>query len=326
MTHPKGESHDLTALPPRVNHDSLLPMPISRREFVGGLAGLVILRNRRDGSVILSDSTESKAPRLKLGYAAITWGANDLLAMTEISDLGFAGIQLRNNVVPRFVGNPASLTDFLEQKKLTFVALSSGSVSIDPDSEARMIAEHVARAKFLHACGGLVLQVTDERPAGREVTPADCEALGKLLTKIGQKMADEGLRPVLAYHPHMGTIGQSPENADRVLAAADPARVKLLLDIAHYQQGGGDPVATIRKYRDRLAALHLKDVETVTEAPGYRFVELGRGRVDLPAVFKALDETGYDGWAIVELDSVPDPSRTPKQSAEISRAYLATRM
>jgi inosose dehydratase len=54
----------------------------------------------------------------------------------------------------------------------------------------------------------------------------------------------------------------------------------------------------------------------------FQWVELGRGKVDLPAVFAALDKVRFKGWAIVELDRVPDPSRTPKQCAEISRDYL----
>jgi inosose dehydratase len=51
-------------------------------------------------------------------------------------------------------------------------------------------------------------------------------------------------------------------------------------------------------------------------------VELGRGAVDLPGVFAALGDVNFGGWAIVELDRVPDANRTPKESAEISKRYL----
>jgi len=103
--------------------------------------------------------------------------------------------------------------------------------------------------------------------------------------------------------------------------------VKLELDIAHYLQGGGDPVKAIRKYRDRLLFVHIKDVETIPKEESsrgrdFRFVELGRGRVDVPAAFKALEEVGFRGWAVIELDEVPDRSRSPKDSALISKNYL----
>jgi inosose dehydratase len=76
-----------------------------------------------------------------------------------------------------------------------------------------------------------------------------------------------------------------------------------------------------------LLLLHIKDVESpVPSDPklAYRFVELGRGRVNIQAVFAALGDIGFGGWAVVELDAVPDPTRTPKESAAISKRYLET--
>src|SRR5262249_5082426 len=132
----------------------------------------------------------------------------------------------------------------------------------------------------------------------------------------------------VGYHPHMGSIGERPEHSDRVFAAADPRYVKLLLDVAHYQQGGGDPVEAIRRYRDRLLLLHIKDVESTGPSPAtkstFRFVELGRGRVNIKGTFDALADIGFNGWSIIELDDVTAPTRTPKESAEISKRYLRT--
>ena len=58
----------------------------------------------------------------------------------------------------------------------------------------------------------------------------------------------------------------------------------------------------------------------------YRFVELGRGKVDLPAVFNAIHKVNFRGWAIVELDGVPDKTRTPKESGAISKKYLEEKL
>jgi inosose dehydratase len=58
----------------------------------------------------------------------------------------------------------------------------------------------------------------------------------------------------------------------------------------------------------------------------YRFVELGRGKVDLPAVFNALHTVNFRGWAIIELDSVPDPAGTPKESAVICKKYMEEKL
>ena len=87
----------------------------------------------------------------------------------------------------------------------------------------------------------------------------------------------------------------------------------------------------IHKYRDRLLFMHIKDVETVPKEQSsrgrdFRFVELGRGRVDVPATFKALEDINFRGWCVIELDAVPDPSRSAKDAALISKNYLHDRL
>src|SRR5436309_650492 len=274
------------------------------------------------------DTPISPAPgEIHFGYASITWNGNDRQAIEDIAALGFPGVQLRANAIKEFA-SPAELRDLLEKHRLKMVALSSGGVRIDPAVEAEEITKHTDHAKFVHDAGGLYLQVTDERPKDRAVTPADYQRLGKLITEIGKRTADLGVS--LGYHNHMGTLGQSPEEVDQILQAADPRYAKFELDVAHYFQGGGDPAKAIEKYADRLLFLHIKDVEQLPDSANanrpYRFVELGRGRVNLLAVFDALHKVNFRGWAIVELDGVPDKTRTPKDSAAISKKYLVERL
>jgi len=289
----------------------------TRREFVRQISGAAV-------SAALPFPAMRDLPRsagsIRIGYASITWNENDRQAIEDISALGYAGIQLRANVLTSIGQDTAALRRSLAEHHLTFVALSSGNVSIAPDDESRMIDEHVAHARWLKDAGGLYLQLIDDRPRGRATEPQDYTRLGRLLTDIGKRTADLGI-PV-AYHPHVGSLGEKPDEIARVLDAADARYVRLLLDVAHWQQGGGDPVAAIRQYRDRLLTLHIKDVRPTSGGAGYQFVELGRGTVDLRGVFRALREIGFAGWAIVELDRVPDPSRTPAQSAVISKEYL----
>ncbi len=267
--------------------------------------------------------------RIRFGYAAITWNGNDAQAIKEISELGFPGIQLRSNILKDFGEQPKALRDLLDQHHLEMVALSSGGVSIAPGSDNDEIAKHVRNAKFVHDVGGNYLQVTDSaRPKGRKPEAADFKELGRVLTEIGKRAVDLGV-PV-GYHNHMGSLGEAPDEVDRIMEAADPRYVKLELDIAHYQQGGGDPARAIRQYHDRLLFLHIKDVENLAMSDergrGYRWVELGRGRVNLPAVFAALKEVKFRGWAVIELDSVPDKSRTPKECAQISKKYVEEKL
>jgi inosose dehydratase len=270
---------------------------------------------------------------MRFGYAAITWGSEIDKAMDEIAAVGFRGIQLRGEAFAQFGDRPAALKEALAKRRLAFAVLSSGNLSIDPAREKEELATHLRHAQFVRDAGGQFLQIIDERPKGRPIVRDDYRRLGTLLTELGKRTADLGV-PVV-YHHHMNSLGERPEEVGFVLDAADRKYVRLLFDTAHYQQGGGDPVAALRKYREWVEVLHLKDVRPAPPAApaspappasSYQFVELGRGRVDLPGVFAALREIKFGGWAIVELDRVPDPGGSPKESAEINKRYLVEKM
>jgi inosose dehydratase len=311
----------------------------ARREFLAGLGalgvaaafpeGLVSARERLYPPVDLSYFAKPIPPgpfELHIGYAAITWGGNDRQAIEDIASSGFTGIQIRSNSVQEF-GSGAALKEELDKHHLKMIALSSGNLSIDPGIEKSELEKHVANAKFLRDAGGLYLQIIDERPKDRAIVAADYKRLGMLMTEIGKRTADIGVQ--LGYHNHMGAMGQTPEEVEQIMAAVDPRYAKLELDVAHYFQGGGDPVKAVEKYSDRLLFLHLKDVERLGgagEIAGYRFVELGRGSVDLPGVVNALRKINFRGWGIVELDAVPDKARTPKESALINKKYIEEKL
>lgn len=288
----------------------------SRRTFLAGLGAAAAT------ATLPSLAAPAGMSKIRFGYAAITWGDEVRQAIDDIASVGYPGIQLRANALTVF--KSGELKDLLAQHKLTFVALSSGEVSLDEPEEAQ-IAKHVANAQFVKESGGLYLQILDQlKSHPRSATPDECKRLGKLLSELGKRTADIGIP--LGYHNHLNTLSEMPANLDLILENSDPRFVKLEFDTAHYVAGGGDPVHAIEKYRDRLLFLHLKDVRDLPDDAKARypfeFVELGRGRVDFPAVFAALDKINFRGWAIVELDRVPDKARTPKECAMISKTYL----
>ena len=304
---------------------------IARRGFLGAMGALAAVSAFPTSSLFARDllyppmdlshfdTPLTPAPsEILFGYASITWGGNDRQAIEDIAAVGFHGIQLRSNSVTEF-GSPAAVRDLLSQHELKFVALSSGDLLSDSASVKKSIAEHTAHAKFLHDAGGLYLQIIDQRPKGRMAIADDYKQLGKALTELGKRTADLGIP--LGYHNHMGSLAEKPEELDQLMSASDPRYVKLELDIAHYFQGGGDPAKAVEKFSDRLLFLHIKDVEQVSKSV-YRFVELGHGLVDVPAVFEALNKINFRGWAVVELDEVPPNVHSAKEAAAANKEYL----
>jgi inosose dehydratase len=258
--------------------------------------------------------------RIKVGYAAITWGGNDDLAIRDVAEAGFTGIQLRATAFEAYQTRPAALRELLAKHGLAFPVMSSGNLKYAPADRGAQIALHLSHAQFVRDAGGQFLQVIDEKPRDRPVGRDDYKELAAMLRRLGERTA--GLGVPLVYHHHMNSTGEKPEAIEAILQDIPGTAVGLLFDIAHYQQGGGDPVAFIRKYGKAIKVVHLKDVRHTETSPGYQWVELGRGRVDVKGCVTALKDVGFDGWAIVELDRVVDPGGSPKASAAANRDYV----
>lgn len=177
-----------------------------------------------------------------------------------------------------------------------------------------------------------------ERTAGRASAPgtpaltdAGWQRLADLLHDLGRATRDAGHR--MAFHPHAGTYVETPDEVERLTALTDPELVPLCLDVGHFMVGGGDPVAALRTYGERVTHVHLKDVDAEVLAglragtvSGFNdairarlFTELGAGVLDLDGVLGVLIERGYRGWMMVEQDSCWGP---PSESAAIGRRVL----
>jgi inosose dehydratase len=294
---------------------------LSRRKFIYQ-TGLTLLA-APFLSCGTSRSSAGAVPGMKLGYSAITWGGNDIQAIKDIAALGFKGVQLRSNILKDYGSRPQEIKALLEEYKLSFPMFSSGNANINTGDDEAVIQTHLTNAKFVKAVGGSNIQLTNSsRPVQGEPTTENLVKYGRLLNEIGKRSLDLGVQ--VNYHNHMHQLGETPQEVDIIMENCDDKNVKLLLDIAHYFQGGGDPVKAINQYRKRLNALHLKDVRPSTTggARAYTFVELGQGKIDLPAVFKTLADINFKGWGIVELDAVPDKEKTPVQCGTITKTYL----
>ena len=271
----------------------------------------------------------AKSKTYRMGYSAITWGGKDELAIEELSGLGYKGIQLRANTYAKYKDNPADLKKLLDAKGLSLVMFSSGNVEIDPAKMEANVAMHVNHARFIKALGGSSLQLTNSlRKNNVPPTADELARLAAAMNEIGKQTQAIGVQAT--YHNHMNQYGETPEEVDALVQAMDPKYLRLLLDVAHYHQGGGKPAEAVIKYQKVIHSLHIKDVESPikgdTNPKSYKFVESGQGNVDLVAVFAALDKIKFGGWAIVELDGVPDKSKTPAQCAQISKDFLQARI
>lgn len=79
----------------------------------------------------------------------------------------------------------------------------------------------------------------------------------------------------------------------------DP-RIGICLDIGHDMRSGHDPVVDLKMYHTRVFDMHIKDVTGSTKA-GYS-IELGRGKIDFPALVQMMREVNYTGMCSLEYE------------------------
>src|SRR3972149_8626543 len=113
----------------------------SRRRF---LAALGPLGATALGGAQAAPSSAPAPSRMKIGYAAITWGGRDDEAIDDIAAVGFKAIQLRASVLNAYAGRPAALRRRLRDRHLTFAVLSSGNLRAGSAGATNQTALHTA--------------------------------------------------------------------------------------------------------------------------------------------------------------------------------------
>ena len=268
----------------------------------------------------------------RIGYSTIAWPESQFEhALDTISRLGFTGVQLVGWARERYASRVKALRDRLQARHLTPVAQSCWGVMLDPGNPGDNAATVRAYAEFFKSLGGSILQVTDSGKPGGPYSAENIRQLGERMNDLGRIALDHGLE--LGYHPHVGSFGETEEGVARILGATDARLVKLIADTGHLALGGMDPVNIIRKYRDRLILIHLKDVRkdayAATRASRaalrdlkYLFCEIGSGALDLASIREALKDTNFHGWLIAELDGNEPAQGGADEGARINREGL----
>lgn len=211
--------------------------------------------------------------------------------------------------------NPQELNACASRLNLKLASMYCSGQFVDPALVEAETGAILTAARFVSTAGCSHLVIGGGMNAQGVYGDDDYVRLVEALHAVGRGCREHGI--MACYHPHSGTMVETAAQLERFCAETDPGLIALAPDVAHLVRGGVDPVATLRRYADRIQYLHLKDIKDG------EFVELGEGNVDLPGVVAVLRDIGYSGWAVVELD---DTTRTPLESAAISWRYLHERL
>ncbi|PKR53034.1 myo-inosose-2 dehydratase [Thalassospira marina] len=243
--------------------------------------------------------------------------------LAQAGEIGFDGIE-KGHKMPT---EPAALKAALEPNGLKFVSgwHSLNLLAHSVEEEKKAIQPHLDLLKAM-GCKVCIVCETSNAIHGNDnvalaespVLPADLWAkFGADVEAIAQYCADQGI--TLVYHHHMGTIVESADEIDALMAHTGPA-THLLLDTGHALFGGANPEEVARKYMDRVGHIHCKNVRPAVraqvEGEKLSFLEGVRrgvftvpgdaeGEVSFEPVLKIAAEHGYSGWLVIEAEQDP---------------------
>ncbi len=272
---------------------------------------------------------------IRIGISPIAWQNDDLpdltaaytmeQALREARQIGYTGVE-RGQRMPH---DTEGLRRYLETYDIALCGgWCSGNLLVnDVETEKQAVRQQVEQfvalgspcivyAECSNTVQGQIGTPVNNRPKlGRD----DIAAYGAKLTELAKWMADQGMP--MAYHHHMGSIIESEEDVNRLMQSSGPA-VRLCFDTGHLLFGGGDVMATLRRWSDRVHHVHFKDIRPGIVADvrsndrsfldaviAGAFTVPGDGCIDFQAVADHLKAVGYAGWIVVEAEQ--DPAKAP---------------
>jgi len=272
---------------------------------------------------------------VKIGISPIAWQNDDLpditkdftmeQALREAREIGYTGVE-RGQRMPH---DTEGLRAYLDGNDIALCGgwCSGNSLNNDFAAECDATRQQVEQFIALNApcivyaeCSNTVQGMIDVPVNNRpKMDRDDIRAYGAKISELAKWMADQGMP--MAYHHHMGSIIESEDDVNWLMDGSS-ADLHLCFDTGHLLFGGGDVIATLDRWGDRVHHVHYKDIRPaivrdvrdnnrsfLDAVMAGAFTVPGDGCIDFDAVTRALKAMDYNGWIVVEAEQ--DPAKAP---------------
>lgn len=254
---------------------------LSRRAFLGTAAAAAAWPSAGSQARTQSGATPSlPAGPLKLGVASYSMREFPLDQALEMAKaLGVKYMTFKDVHIPRT--DPPEATRALRAKVEAAGIIIMGGGTITLPNDAAQIKKDFEYAK--NAGFPLIYVAPD---------PAALDTIEQMAKSYDIKVAIHNHGPEDKHWPR-------PEDAYAAIKSRDP-RLGLCIDVGHTLRTGTDPVQSCRQFKDRLYDMHVKDLAVKTDRDSQ--VEVGRGLIDFPGLFRTLLDIGYQGQVGLEYE------------------------
>ena len=196
-----------------------------------------------------------------------------------------------------FYGKPAAeIGKLMKDIGFSLVSMHSGAGDIAKSGEQIIADARTLGLRYIVCSSPGVSPEKDKLPweeRMKAVDLTDWKWNADLFNKFGKQVSAAGM--TFGYHNHSAEFKKFDGKTafDFLFGNTDPAHVKIELDVGWVTVAGQDPIAILNQYKDRVIALHVKDVtkrESADKDPPS--VALGEGVIDWKKVIGTAKANG----------------------------------
>ena len=305
------------------------PRSTSRREFLKSASATIAAAGSLGSLASFLPAQVGAEKKNKVVVAAHPWvyaaplPGYDITPVLEqvFSDMSYAGIEAIE-LMHEAVGHPDSVERIgaLSHKYSLPVLGASFSADMWDRSKQGAIIEYAGTIiTRLQKLGGRTLG-TSVGKGPQKKTPEQLDAQAEILRKIIGFGNEHGV--VLNLHNHTYEVADNEYDLNGTLARIP--NVKLGPDLNWLVRADIDPVDFIRRHRDHIVFMHLRD----QKADGTWPEAMGEGVTDFVAIGQELHKINFSGDMAIELAHERNFKRTRplRESLKMSREYVRRTM
>ena len=233
--------------------------------------------------------------------------------------LGLASNTFRNSSRAELIGYMKELHDSdLNVRDVSHLPM-------DPAREAAALADYAANGIELHAVGTISFKGNGDdeiqakfeyaRRAGVQLIVAGDPA-PEALPRIEKLVKQYDIRFAIHNHGPEDKLWPSPMTVLNAVKEMD-LRMGCCIDVGHTVRTGTDVMDAVYAAGPRLLNMHMKDLTDFHD--GASQVAVGRGRMPVREIFRALAAIRYPGFVDLEYEAHPE---NPMPGAIASFAYM----
>jgi inosose dehydratase len=223
-------------------------------------------------------------------------------ALRHARDLGFRHIEFYGGMFPvdASAEQIAAMRKQVAELGLSITAHGVNGFGADAAANRRVF-------EFARAAGIPIITA--------DPTPEAFASLDELVKEFNIRIAIHNHGPKHRYNKVVDVLRAIEKHDERIGACAD---------LGHFIRSGEKPTEVIRLLKGRLYGIHLKDFKEMQDKT--TGVILGKGHLDVPGVFAALEQVGFpaDGALSLEYEEHPEnPLADIRECLEVARGALA---